>query len=69
MLFFMMLYFMMLSNSTKATFTIPTHFASDCFVVAIILLTELMVIFKAEETIQFVPLTIKLNKGLRKKIR
>lgn len=55
------------SNSTKATFAIQTHFASDCFVVVIILLTDLMVIFKTMETTLFIPFTINLNRGLKKK--
>lgn len=55
------------SNSTKATFAVQTHFASDCFVVVIILLADLMAIFKAEETALFIPFTVNLNRGFKKK--
>lgn len=47
-----------------ATLTIQTHFARNSFVVVIILLTDLMVIFKAEETTLFIPFTVNLNKKI-----
>lgn len=47
-----------------ATLTIQTHFARNSFVVVIILLTDLMVIFKAEEITLFIPFTVNLNKKI-----
>lgn len=49
-----------------ATFTIQTQFARNGFVVVIILLTDLMVIFKAEETTLFIPLMLIWAKDQKK---
>lgn len=49
-----------------ATFTIQTHFARNSFVVVIILLTDLMAVFKAKETILFIFFTVNLNKRFLK---